>query len=63
MELPTWVWDTATGILGIAVMFLFVMLGTKKKGIIGHILTLAGVILGGALLAVAIDHSFLEKIF
>ncbi len=63
MEFPDWCWDTAIGLLGISIMFLFVKLGTKKKGIIGHILTFTGVILGAALLAVAIDHSLLEKIF
>ncbi len=63
MEFPTWVWDTAIGILGIAVMFLFVKLGSKKKGIIGLILTFTGVILGGALLALAVDRTLLEKIF
>jgi hypothetical protein len=63
MEFPTWFWDTAIGLLGISVMFLFVKLGTKKKGIIRHILTFTGVILGGALLALAIDQSLLEKIF
>ena len=63
MEFPVWVWDTAIGLLGISVMFLLVMQGTKKKGIFGHILVFTGIIAGGALLMVALDRSFLDKIF
>ncbi|MCH8172895.1 MAG: hypothetical protein IIA70_06260 [Proteobacteria bacterium] len=63
MEFPVWVWDTAIGLLGISVMFLLVMQGTKKKGVLGHILVFTGIIAGGALLMVALDRSFLDKIF
>ena len=63
MEYSSWFWDTAIGIAGIAVMFYYIMQGTKRKGVISHVFIVGGVIVGGLLMALAVDRSFLANFF